>query len=130
VTVSERGLVVSQSGELALPGYVRPQPGNQPPLDCPAYKSTALRHPQQPLVLLPHRLTEVTGPLLGEELITMADADLTTQHAGQPQGQRIIVSGRVRDSGCRATGKRCSSTCSVCFCARGQAGFVPGRSRF
>ena len=50
-------------------------------------------------MLLPQRLTEVTGPLLGDELITMQDADLTTQHAGEPQGQRIIVFGQVRDSG-------------------------------
>jgi protocatechuate 3,4-dioxygenase beta subunit len=31
----------------------------------------------------------------------MGDADLTTQHAGEPQGQRIIVFGQVRDSGGR-----------------------------
>ena len=98
MTVSEQGLVVPQSGKLDLPEYMRPQPGNHPPLDFPDYKSTALRHPKQPLVLLPHRLTEVTGPLLGESLVTMADADLTTQHAGEPQGQRIIVFGRVLDS--------------------------------
>ena len=30
----------------------------------------ALRDPKNPLVLLPHRLTEITGPLLGEGLIT------------------------------------------------------------
>ena len=29
------------------------------------------------------------------------DADLTTQHGGEPQGQRIIVFGQVRDSGGR-----------------------------
>jgi protocatechuate 3,4-dioxygenase beta subunit len=80
---------------------VRPRPGNHPPLDFPGYKSTALRHPKKPLVLLPHRLTEVTGPLLGDDLISMGDADLTTQHGGEPQGQRIIVSGQVRDSGGR-----------------------------
>ncbi|HEY2577997.1 MAG TPA: protocatechuate 3,4-dioxygenase subunit beta, partial [Streptosporangiaceae bacterium] len=39
--------------------------------------------------------------LLGDDLITMQDADLTTQHAGEPQWQRIIVSGQVRDSGGR-----------------------------
>src|SRR5487761_848749 len=50
------------------------------------------------LVLPPQRLTEVTGPLLGDDLITPTDSDLTTQHAGEPQGQRIIVSGRVLDS--------------------------------
>jgi len=101
VTVSEQGLIVPDSGKLALPEYIKPQPGNHPPLDSPAYKSTGLRHPKQPLVLLPHRLTEVTGPLLGDGLITMGDADLTTQHAGEPQGQRIIVFGQVRDSGGR-----------------------------
>ena len=81
---------------LALP-YVRPA-GVNPPLDFAEYRSTALRAPHQPLVLLPHRLTEITGPLLGAERVTAADADLTAQHEGEPQGQRIIVSGRVLDS--------------------------------
>ena len=81
--------------------YMRPAPGNLPPLDFAPYKATKGRYPTKPLVLLPHRLTEVTGPLLTDELITMQDADLTTQHAGEPQGQRIIVSGRVLDSGGR-----------------------------
>ena len=98
MTVSDQGLGVSEAGKLALPEYARPQPGNHPPLDFAGYKSTALRHPKQPLVLLPHRLTEVTGPLLGDDVITMADADLTTQKAGEPIGQRIIVFGQVRDS--------------------------------
>src|SRR5579863_7783677 len=83
--------------ELALPAYERPS-GVHPPLDFAGYRSTALRHPKRPLVLLPHRLTEVTGPLLGNDLITATDADLTTQHAGEPQGQRIILAGRVLDS--------------------------------
>jgi protocatechuate 3,4-dioxygenase beta subunit len=101
VTVSEQGLIVPDAGELALPEYRKPGDGNHPPLGYPGYKSTALRHPKQPLVLLPQRLTEVTGPLLGDDLISMQDADLTTQHAGEPQGQRIIVFGQVRDSGGR-----------------------------
>ncbi|HXQ55866.1 MAG TPA: protocatechuate 3,4-dioxygenase subunit beta [Actinomycetes bacterium] len=41
-------------------------PLTHPPLDFPDYRSTALRFPRRPLVPLPHRLTEVTGPLLGE----------------------------------------------------------------
>jgi protocatechuate 3,4-dioxygenase, beta subunit len=81
--------------------YMRPRPGNHPPLDFPSYTATALRHPQRPLVLLPHRLTEVTGPLLGDSLITAQDADLTTRYAGEALGQRIIVFGRVLDSGGR-----------------------------
>ncbi len=74
----------------ALPSYERPR-GLHPPLDSPGYRSTALRAPAQPLVLLPHRLTEVTGPLLGEERVTAADADLTTQHPGEPLGERITL---------------------------------------
>jgi protocatechuate 3,4-dioxygenase, beta subunit len=86
---------------LMLPWYSKPPEGNHPPLDFPGYRSTALRHPKKPLVLLPQRLTEVTGPLLGNDLITAHDADLTTQRDGEPIGQRIIVSGQVRDSGGR-----------------------------
>lgn len=84
-----------------LPSYERPA-GLHPPLDSPGYRSTALRHPAKPLVLLPHRLTEITGPVLGAERVTAADADLTTQHAGEPLGERIIVTGRVLDSDGRA----------------------------
>jgi protocatechuate 3,4-dioxygenase, beta subunit len=88
--------------EFILPVYEKPPPGNHPPLDFTGYRSTALRHPRQPLVLLPQRLTEVTGPLLGDGLISLQDADLTTQRGGEPQGQRVIVFGQVRDSGGRA----------------------------
>jgi protocatechuate 3,4-dioxygenase beta subunit len=102
VTVSEQGLIVPDSGKFDLPAFEKPRAGNHPPLDFAGYKSTALRHPRQPLVLLAQRLTEVTGPLLGDGLISTGDGDLTTQHGGEPQGQRIIVFGQVRDSGGRA----------------------------
>jgi len=81
---------------LILPGYERPR-GLHPPLASPAYKSTVLRAPSQPLVVLPQHLTEVTGPLLGEGRVKDSDADLTAQGAGEPLGQRIIVHGRVLD---------------------------------
>jgi protocatechuate 3,4-dioxygenase beta subunit len=82
---------------LVVPGYAREGPGSHPPLDYPDYRSTRLRHPHQPLVPLPHRLTEVTGPLLGEGRVGERDHDLTAQHAGEPLGERIIVEGRVLD---------------------------------
>ena len=85
----------------SLPSYERPA-GVHPPLDSPGYRSTALRAPHQPLVLVPQRLTEITGPLLGEGRVAEADADLTTHHAGEPLGERIILSGRVLDSDRRA----------------------------
>src|SRR5882757_8839356 len=86
---------------LILPTYERPS-GLHPPLDSPGYRSTALRAPSQPLLLMPQRLTEITGPVLGEGRVGPADADLTTQHAGEPLGERIIVTGRVLDSDGRA----------------------------
>ncbi len=67
------------------------------PLLHPPYRSTVLRAPAQPPVVLPHRLTETTGPLLTGD-IGPNDHDLTRQHAGEPLGQRIIVSGQVRDA--------------------------------
>ena len=80
-----------------VPGYRRDPAGTHPPLDHPDYRSTALRHPRQPLVLLPHTLTEITGPVLGEGRVGPADNDLTAGHAGEPVGQRIVVFGRLLD---------------------------------
>jgi protocatechuate 3,4-dioxygenase beta subunit len=83
--------------ELRLPRYRRDPDGTHPPQDSPGYRSTGLRHPKQRPVLLPQMLTEVTGPLLGPGRIGEHDNDLTRQHAGEPQGQRIIVHGRLLD---------------------------------
>ena len=82
---------------MILPRYVRPD-GVHPPLDSPEYRSSLLRAPLQPPVPMPQWLTEVTGPLLGTERVTATDADLTTRHAGEPLGERIVVTGRVLDS--------------------------------
>jgi protocatechuate 3,4-dioxygenase, beta subunit len=86
---------------MALPQY-EPAHGVHPPLLSPAYRSTVLRAPREQLILLPQNLTEVTGPLLGAELVRPGDNDLTRQHGGEPMGQRIIVRGRVLDSDGRA----------------------------
>jgi hypothetical protein len=59
---------------LVLPFYRRPAAGVNPPLGTPAYRATALRAPRQPLVPLPQGLTEITGPLLGEERVRPAGA--------------------------------------------------------
>jgi len=50
------------------------------------------------LILLPRRLSELTGPVFGDGQIGALDHDLTRQHAGEPLGERIIVTGRVLDS--------------------------------
>jgi protocatechuate 3,4-dioxygenase beta subunit len=72
--------------------------GVDPPYLYPDYVATRLRSPTHPLALLPRALTELTGPLLGEERVVAQDADLTTQHHGEPIGERIIVHGRLRDA--------------------------------
>jgi protocatechuate 3,4-dioxygenase, beta subunit len=79
--------------------YLREPPDAHPPLDYPPYKSTALRHPKQPLIYLPHTITEVTGPALGAfSPVAADDANLSAQHEGEPIGERIIVSGRLFDT--------------------------------
>ncbi|MGI8305922.1 protocatechuate 3,4-dioxygenase subunit beta [Saccharopolyspora hattusasensis] len=83
---------------LILPAYGR-DADSHPELNTPEYRSSALRYPKQPLQYLPQYLTEVTGPLLGQERCGEHDHDLTVQHNGEPLGERIIVSGRVLDSG-------------------------------
>lgn len=65
--------------------------------NSPDYRSTLKRAPSQPLILLPHSLTETTGPVFGHAAVQPGDSDLTRQHAGEPLGERIIVSGRVLD---------------------------------
>ncbi|MFZ0040582.1 MAG: protocatechuate 3,4-dioxygenase subunit beta [Solirubrobacteraceae bacterium] len=79
--------------------YIREPDSAHPPLDYPPYKSTVLRHPKQPLVYLPHTITEITGPALGDlRVLTADDANLCAQHEGDPIGERITVSGRVFDT--------------------------------
>jgi len=82
---------------LRLPRYAPPPEGTHPPLLSPGYRSTVVRSPGRPLEVLPQYLTEVTGPLLGPGRVGELDHDLTRQHEGEPQGQRIVVHGRVLD---------------------------------
>ena len=71
----------------------------QPPYLHPAYTSTVLRAPRQPLVPLRQSLSELTGPVYGPEAIRPLDDDLTQNavKTGEPIGERIIVVGRVLD---------------------------------
>ncbi len=77
--------------------YPRESLRDHPPNDCPAYRSTSKRHPTKPLVIIPHTLSELTGPVYGHESVRPGDEDLTTQHKAEPLGERIIVHGRVLD---------------------------------
>jgi protocatechuate 3,4-dioxygenase beta subunit len=79
-----------------FPGIVDAELGGpDPPFDYHDYVGTRLRAPKEPLVIIPATLTEVTGPAYGESAVAPHDNDLTRQHAGDPLGERIVVSGRV-----------------------------------
>jgi protocatechuate 3,4-dioxygenase, beta subunit len=77
--------------------YRRCPPGTQPDFLYEPYRATIRRAPSKPLIILPHTLSEVTGPVFGYSDIGEADNDLTRQHEGEPLGERIIVAGRVLD---------------------------------
>jgi len=71
----------------------------QPPYLYPEYKSTVWRAPTKPLVPIKHTLSELTGPVFGQQLIQPFDHDLTlnARKNGEPLGERIVVAGKVMD---------------------------------
>lgn len=92
--------------ELKLPHYGPDPEGTHPPLGFTGYRSTALRYPRQPLVLLPQMLTEVTGPLLGPGKLGEHDNDLTHAARGGAAGP---ADHRHRPSCSTATAVRCGT---------------------
>ena len=63
-----------------------------------SYRSTQQRVPSKDPILAPLGIGEVTAPVFGHSSIGQNDADLTTQHQGEPQGERIIITGKVTDA--------------------------------
>ncbi|MFL5798205.1 MAG: protocatechuate 3,4-dioxygenase subunit beta [Actinomycetota bacterium] len=68
-----------------------------PPHRYPSYRSSVLRSPARPLRPLPDGLRDVGAPMFGTDRLAEGDQDLTAGHDGEPQGQRIVVHGRVVD---------------------------------
>ncbi|MEU8171791.1 protocatechuate 3,4-dioxygenase subunit beta [Microbispora hainanensis] len=71
-----------------------------PPYLHPDYASTVLRAPSRPPLEMKEdpEAAELTGPVFGQGEVDPLDADLTAGHAGEPLGERIIVTGRVLDA--------------------------------
>ena len=77
----------------------------------PAYKSTVKRSPTKPLILMPHTLSELTGPVYGHDAMRENDNDLTKQarrraarrahHRARPYARR----GQAAGAGC--AGREC-----------------------
>jgi protocatechuate 3,4-dioxygenase beta subunit len=70
-----------------------------PPYLHEPYRSTVQRSPRKPLLPLPQTLSELTGPVYGEDDLDPLDGDLTRNAVvnGEPIGERIIVVGKVLD---------------------------------
>ena len=75
-------------------------PGSQPDNDSPAYGSTRLRHPLQPLMRMVHTVTEVTGPQFPAARFPPM-ADISRVDGQSAMGERIIVRGRITDEDAR-----------------------------
>ncbi|HZY50293.1 MAG TPA: protocatechuate 3,4-dioxygenase subunit beta [Devosia sp.] len=71
-----------------------------PPAFTPRYKTTVLRSPQRPLISFSNTLSEMTGPVFGQNILHELDNDLIMNFAKpgeSAQGPRIVVHGRVLD---------------------------------
>lgn len=75
-----------------------------PPALTPAYKTSILRSPRQPLLSMPSTLSEETGPVFPHDILGPLDNDLIRNFAkdgGEAIGQRIVVHGHVLDENAR-----------------------------
>lgn len=79
--------------------YAPVLPGVYPANATAAYRSSDKRAPREAPVVIPHTLSEVSGPRCGRERLGAAGQDLTRPAGGRGEalGQRIIVHGRVLD---------------------------------
>ena len=84
--------IASIGGAAALAG-----PSTQPHIGYSPYRSSILRHPAKDLHHADPDLIELWSPCFGHRDVDPLEADLTSQHSGEPQGERITVSGRVVD---------------------------------
>ena len=70
-----------------------------PPRLYPDYKSTVLRAPSRPLLILAEALRDLSGPVFDDMEFGVLDNDLTKNAVknGEPLGERIVVHGQVMD---------------------------------
>lgn len=73
------------------------EPGVWPDLIYPPYKSTVKRGPTLPPLRIKAEAPTHENLLVSPQLILPNDTDLTAQGAGEPLGEKIVVTGRVLD---------------------------------
>ena len=69
-----------------------------PPFLSPEYKSTVRRAPSKPLIVVPHTLSELTGPVYGHETVQQGDGG--PQQGGE--GFRVLPQRRLTQQARRA----------------------------
>ncbi|MEP4768647.1 MAG: protocatechuate 3,4-dioxygenase subunit beta [Roseibium sp.] len=77
---------------------------HQPPALTPNYKTSVSRSPQYSLISLETTVSEITGPVFGQNDVDPLDNDLLANYAKageSPIGERIILHGRVLDENAR-----------------------------
>ncbi len=76
----------------------------QPSKLYPDYKSTVLRAPRKPMMIMKQSKSELSGPVFGHSSLGVLDHDLTKNSIknGQPLGERIVVHGYVLNENSQA----------------------------
>ena len=93
--------ITAEIGELHASAAASEAAGEDVPhtlYDFPPYRSSILRHPTKNPRLVDPETIELWSPAFGQRDVALLEADLTLQHRGEPQGERITVTGRVLDS--------------------------------
>jgi protocatechuate 3,4-dioxygenase beta subunit len=75
------------------------RPALDPPYLYPAYGSTRLRAPKEPLLEVPAGTFDAPGPLIPATFVRDKDNDLTAHGKSAPLGERLILAGRLLDAG-------------------------------
>ena len=85
-------------GPLTITDYERVPDGVNPPMRYPDYRSSVTRSPDQPLVVAPHTLSELTGPVYGnrpigplERRLLHPNAEFFAQHFEAEQSGDFAV---------------------------------------
>ncbi|WP_339855796.1 protocatechuate 3,4-dioxygenase subunit beta [uncultured Nisaea sp.] len=91
---------MSLSNQKPAGGFFARDRAWQPEALTPQYKTSVVRSPSRALLSMPQTLSEVTGPVFGQNMIGPLDNDLILNFAKSGEsaiGPRIIVYGRVLD---------------------------------
>jgi protocatechuate 3,4-dioxygenase, beta subunit len=91
-----QGAITAEIARIAADYQGKDEP--QPLLDYPPYRSSRLRHPRSAFACVDPDEIERWAPCFGRGDVDPVEADLTAGHAGEPIGERIIVTGRVLDA--------------------------------